>query len=232
MEGEAHFFFPAQLMMGTQLVPVDAYPRDYYTTDDWTTQSIAYVKALRASSPTKPFLLYLAHNAVHAPLQAKPGDLAKYRGRYDAGWNALREARLVRQIDMGLVPPGTRLPPSDPRVPDWDTLSAEDRDLFARHMEAYAAMLDSGQLLPKMLVPDVPIHYAGYSPENFDRRFRGAVPADVALAQSLNVPAVRLLREYGVERFYDLLRADVARGLRQGSWRFSIDIDRAFWGIL
>jgi arylsulfatase len=143
MEGEAHFFFPAQLMMGTQLVPVDAYPRDYYTTDDWTTQSIAYVKALRASSPTKPFLLYLAHNAVHAPLQAKPGDLAKYRGRYDAGWNALREARLVRQIDMGLVPPGTRLPPSDPRVPDWDTLSAEDRDLFARHMEAYAAMLDS-----------------------------------------------------------------------------------------
>jgi arylsulfatase A-like enzyme len=143
MEGEAHFFFPAQLMMGTQLVPIDAYPRDYYTTDDWTTQSIASVKALRASSPTKPFLLYLAHNAVHAPLQAKPGDLAKYRGRYDAGWTAMRTARLERQIAMGLVPPGTRLPPSDPRVPHWDTLPAEDRVLFARHMEAYAAMLDS-----------------------------------------------------------------------------------------
>lgn len=70
----------------------------------------------------------------------------------------------------------------------------------------YAAMLDSGQLLPKMLVPDVPVQYSGYAPENFDRSFRGAVPADVALAQSLNVPAVRLLREYGVERFYDLLQ--------------------------
>ena len=69
----------------------------------------------------------------------------------------------------------------------------------------YAAMLDSGQLLPKMLVPDVPTQYAGYSPENFDRSYRGAVPADVALAQSLNVPAVRMLREYGVDRFYDLL---------------------------
>ena len=69
----------------------------------------------------------------------------------------------------------------------------------------YAAMLDSGQLLPKMLVPDVPAQYAGYSPENFDRSYRGAVPADVALAQSLNVPAVRMLREYGVDRFYDLL---------------------------
>lgn len=71
----------------------------------------------------------------------------------------------------------------------------------------YAAMLDSGQLLPHMLLADVPTQYAGYAPENFDHAYRGAVPADVALAQSLNVPAVRSLREYGVERFYDLLRA-------------------------
>lgn len=70
----------------------------------------------------------------------------------------------------------------------------------------YAAMLDSGQLLPKMLVPDIPTQFKGYAPENFDRSFRGAVPADEALAQSLNVPAVRLLKEYGVERFYDLLQ--------------------------
>jgi penicillin-binding protein 1C len=69
----------------------------------------------------------------------------------------------------------------------------------------YAAMLDSGQLLPHMLVADVPTQYSGYSPENFDHAYRGAVPADVALAQSLNVPAVRSLKEYGVERFYDLL---------------------------
>ncbi|MCS6947615.1 MAG: penicillin-binding protein 1C, partial [Steroidobacteraceae bacterium] len=71
----------------------------------------------------------------------------------------------------------------------------------------YAALLDSGQLLPRMLVADVPTQIAGYMPENFDRQYRGAVPADVALAQSLNVPAVRLLQQYGVERFYDALRA-------------------------
>lgn len=69
----------------------------------------------------------------------------------------------------------------------------------------YAAMLDSGQLLPHMLVADIPTQYSGYSPENFDHAYRGAVPADAALAQSLNVPAVRSLKEYGVERFYDLL---------------------------
>jgi arylsulfatase A-like enzyme len=143
MEGEAHFFFPAQLMMGTQLVPVDEYPRDYYTTDDWTDRAIQYLKELRASSPTKPFLLYLAHNAVHAPLQAKPADLGRYRGRYDAGWTAIRRARLEKQIELGVAPPDTRLPASDPRVPTWDATDPADRPLLARHMEVYAAMLDS-----------------------------------------------------------------------------------------
>jgi penicillin-binding protein 1C len=71
----------------------------------------------------------------------------------------------------------------------------------------YAAMLDSGQLLPRMLVPDIPTQLRGFAPENFDRQFRGAVPADVALAQSLNVPAVRMLRDYGYARFYDLLQS-------------------------
>jgi arylsulfatase len=142
MEGETHFFFPTNLMLGNQLVPLDAYPPGYYATDDWTDRSIGFLKALRASSADKPFFLYLAHNAVHAPLQAKAADLAKYRGRYDAGWTALREARLRRQLEMGVVPPGTRLPPPDPRVPDWAATDPADRPLFARHMEAYAAMLD------------------------------------------------------------------------------------------
>src|SRR5690606_30555811 len=70
----------------------------------------------------------------------------------------------------------------------------------------YAAMLDSGQLLPQMLVADVPTQLRGFRPENFDRAFRGAVPADVALAQSLNVPAVRMLREFGYPRFHELLQ--------------------------
>ena len=70
----------------------------------------------------------------------------------------------------------------------------------------YAAMLEDGVLTPRMLLPDVPTHYDGFSPENFDRQYRGAVPADEALAHSLNVPAVRMLKTYGVARFADLLR--------------------------
>ena len=71
----------------------------------------------------------------------------------------------------------------------------------------YAAMLEDGTLTPRMLLPDVPTHYEGFSPENFDRQYRGAVRADEALAASLNIPAVRMLKTYGVARFADLLRA-------------------------
>lgn len=70
----------------------------------------------------------------------------------------------------------------------------------------YAAMLESGDILPRTLIPDIPTQYAGYMPENFDHAYSGAVPADIALAQSLNVPAVRMLQQYGVERFYDVLQ--------------------------
>jgi len=142
LEGETHYFFPSRLTLNGQLLPIDEYPRDYYATDDWFDKAIQFVKELRASSATKPFFLYIAPNAVHAPLQAKPGDLAKYQGRYDAGWTAIREARYRRQLALGLIPPGAKLAPSDPNVPHWDTTDPADRPLFARHMEAYAAMLD------------------------------------------------------------------------------------------
>jgi arylsulfatase len=142
LEGEAHFFFPAQLLTDNQVARVDEYSRDYYATDDWTDTGIRYVTELRASSADKPFFLYIANNAPHAPLQAKPADLAKYRGRYDAGWNAIRAARHRRQIEMGLIPPDTILPPSDPRAVAWEDTDPADREMLARHMECYAAMID------------------------------------------------------------------------------------------
>lgn len=70
----------------------------------------------------------------------------------------------------------------------------------------FAAMLKAGELLPSTLVPDLPTQYGNFMPQNYDRKYRGAVPARAALAQSLNVPAVRMLKEYGVARFYDFLK--------------------------
>src|SRR5690606_13790748 len=87
--------------------------------------------------------LYLAYNAPHMPIQAMPEDIARYRGRYDAGWDILREQRWRKQIELGLLCAGTRLPPRNPGIPAWESLPAERRDLYARHMEVYAALIDT-----------------------------------------------------------------------------------------
>ena len=142
LDGETHFFFPSRLQVDNTLLPIDQYPQDYYSTDDWTDRAIQRIKELRASAPAKPFLAYIAHNAVHAPLQSKPDDLAKYYGRYDSGWSEARRRRFERQRELGLIPPNTQLPASDPRVPNWDDTDPADRALLTRHMETYAAMLD------------------------------------------------------------------------------------------
>lgn len=142
LEGETSYFFPARIVYNNIVAPIDAYPEGYYATDDWMDKAIGFVTEIRNQDPTRPFLLYVANNAVHGPLQAKEADLAKYRGRYDAGWDAVRAARLERQIAQGIVPPGTRLSERDPAVPAWDEVPPEQQKLFARHMETYAAMLD------------------------------------------------------------------------------------------
>ena len=85
------------------LHPIDQYPDGYYVTDDLTDRAISMIRHTKASNPSKPFLMYFAHIAIHAPLQCKASDLARHRGNYDAGWDALRQARHERQVALGLV---------------------------------------------------------------------------------------------------------------------------------
>ena len=141
--GETHYFAPAQLVEDNAFLEHDVYADGYYASDDWTDEAIAWLKAHASASPEKPFFLYLAHNAPHAPLHAKPADLARYAGRYDAGWDAIRAARLARQVDMGLFDAPPRLPPRSAGVPAWDDVDAGRRELFARYMELYAAVVDN-----------------------------------------------------------------------------------------
>ena len=138
---------PHRLYRDNQVVDVDAYPDDYYLTDQLTEEALAMVRAAKAADPSRPFFLYFAHGAVHAPLQARPADIARHRGAYDAGWDAIRAARHQRQIELGVVADGTRLPERNQEpgyeVAAWDELSADERRLFARHMEIYAAMVQT-----------------------------------------------------------------------------------------
>ena len=138
---------PHRLVEDNRTVQLDQYPEGYYVTDDLTDRAIDMIRTAKASNPSQPFLCYFAHIAVHAPLQCKPEDLERYRGRYDAGWDALREERFARQLELGVLPPDTVLPPRNAEegdeVPAWDDLAPEDQALFARYMEVYAAMVDN-----------------------------------------------------------------------------------------
>ena len=138
---------PNQLVDGNTILDIDEYPDGYYFTDDITDRAIRTLREVKTANPTKPLFLYFAHGAVHAPLHAKADDIAKYRGRYDAGWDALKAERFDRQCALGLLPDGTQNSPRnterDHDVVAWDTLDADEQRLFARHMEVYAAMVDN-----------------------------------------------------------------------------------------
>ncbi|MER5865848.1 arylsulfatase [Kitasatospora sp. NPDC002040] len=147
LEGLTSLFHPHQLVRDNSPLAIDEFPDDYYYTDDITDRAIEMVKSLRAHDAEKPFFLYLAHNAVHGPLQAKPADLARHRGRYADGWDALRSSRFARQLAAGLFPAGTELPDRETEagydVPAWESLTEVQQRLYARYMEVYAAMVDN-----------------------------------------------------------------------------------------
>ncbi|MFN9343436.1 MAG: arylsulfatase [Planctomycetota bacterium] len=111
---------------------------DYHFTTDMTNQAIAWMQAQQSLTPDKPFFMYFATGATHAPHHAPKEWIEKYRGQFDMGWDKLREQTLARQIELGVVPPGTKLAPKPEAIKDWDQLSADERRLFARQMEVFA----------------------------------------------------------------------------------------------
>ena len=143
LEAETHSMMPHRLYEGNQVVNVDQYPEDYFTADDWTDHAIAMIKDHQASDPERPFFLYVSHNSVHAPICSREKDRAKYCGRYDKGWNKIREERYQRQLKLGIIPAGTRLPEMNPGIKNWEELSEEDKKYFARHQENFAAYVDN-----------------------------------------------------------------------------------------
>jgi len=113
------------------------YPGYNFMTD-MTDQAIAWMKFQKALTPDKPFFMYFAPGATHAPHHVPKEWIEKNKGRFDAGWDKMREATLARQIEMGIVPKGTTLAPKPKDIKDWAALSPDEQKLFARQMEVYA----------------------------------------------------------------------------------------------
>ena len=125
------------------VAPVEL-PHDpnYHFMTDMTDKASAWIRYQKAITPDKPFFVYFAPGATHAPHHVPKEWIAKWKGRFDQGWDRIREETLVRQTRMGLVPPGTKLAPKPPAIKDWDKLSDDEKRLFARQAEVFAAFLD------------------------------------------------------------------------------------------
>jgi arylsulfatase A-like enzyme len=124
--------------VGTVKVKVELTP-DYHFTTDMTDQAIQWIRSQQSLTPDKPFFTYFATGATHAPHHVPREWIAKFKGQFDGGWDKYREATFARQKQMGIIPQTTTLADKPEAIKDWDALSADEKRLFARQMEVFAA---------------------------------------------------------------------------------------------
>ena len=115
---------------------------NYHFLTDMTDKAVAWIEYQKALTPDKPFFVYFAPGATHAPHHVPKEWIARWKGKFDQGWDELRKETLARQIAMGVVPPGTRLAPKPSAIKDWDKLSPDEQRLFTHQAEVFAAYLD------------------------------------------------------------------------------------------
>jgi len=139
--GAGSFYNPNTLTRGNDNIEHEAEQNpSFFYTDAISDQAAAYIRQHERENPGAPFFQYVAYTAPHWPLHAHDEDIAKYRGRFDAGWDALREQRLERLVKDGIIHPGWKLTDRDPTQPPWT--QAEHRAWLLRCMEVYAAQID------------------------------------------------------------------------------------------
>ncbi len=115
---------------------------DYHFTTDMTDQAIKWVSAQQALTPDKPFYMYFATGATHAPHHAPKEWIEKYKGQFSSGWDRLREETFARQKEIGVIPADAKLTPRPAEIPAWDDMNAEQKQLFERQMETFAGFAE------------------------------------------------------------------------------------------
>ncbi len=115
---------------------------NYHFTTDMTNQAINWVKAQQSMTPDKPFFVYYATGAVHAPHHVSKEWSDKYKGKYDKGWDAVRNETMAKQKQMGIIPSDTKLPEKPEDIKDWNNLSDDEKKLFARQAEVFSGFME------------------------------------------------------------------------------------------
>ncbi len=141
LNGDTNQWTPALVRDNAFVDPPRTPEEGYHLSEDLADQAIRMVQDQQQATPGKPFFLYFAPGATHAPHHAPRAWIDRYDGRFAAGWESWRAHAFARQVEMGIVPAETRLTERPPWIPAWDELPAEQRRLFARGMEAFAGFL-------------------------------------------------------------------------------------------
>ena len=128
-----------QLIEETNRVEID--PKGRHLNELLTDKAIGYIDNAKSVHPEKPFFLYFAPGATHAPHQVAKTWIDKYKGKFDAGWDKYREQVYENQKKLGIIPQNVQLPARNPNIKAWDSLSADEKRLFARYFETYAGFL-------------------------------------------------------------------------------------------
>jgi len=140
--GDTHQYYPDLIYDNHQVDPPKTPEQGYHLTEDLADKAIQFVADCKQVAPDKPFFVYFAPGAHHAPHHVPKEWADKYKGKFDDGWDAFRERVHKRQLESGVLPKGTELSRHDPDVQDWNSLSADERRLYARMMEVFAGFVE------------------------------------------------------------------------------------------
>lgn len=141
MGGDTHQYYPDLTYDNHRVEPEKTPEEGYHLTEDLVDRAIGFVADAKQVAPDKPFFMYFATGAMHAPHHVPKEWADRYAGQFDAGWDAYREQTFARQKELGVIPHNAELSRHDPDVQPWEECSTEERQLYARMMEVFAGFL-------------------------------------------------------------------------------------------
>ena len=140
--GDTHQYYPDLIYDNHQIEPPRTPEQGYHLTEDLADKAIQFIADSKQVAPDKPFFLYFATGALHAPHHVPKEWADTYKGKFDDGWDKYREKVFQRQKELGIVPKDAALSRHDPDVADWSKLPANERKLYARMMEVFAGFAE------------------------------------------------------------------------------------------
>ena len=225
MGGDFNQWQPYLFQNTTQIFPWVGKP-GYNLITDMADEAIKHIRQLNATAPDKPFFVYYVPGATHAPHHAPPEWIEKFKGKFDMGWNAMREQIFANQKKLGVIPANTQLTPWPDDLPKWDTLDPESKKLFAHQAEVFAAYAsytdhEIGRVIQAVedigkLDNTLVIYIEGDNGTSSEGSTLGT-PNEVASLQAVDIPVAAQMK------FYDVWGSDRTYPHMAAAWSWAFD---------